>query len=349
MDALALAASIKEAALACGFEACGIIKTEEMSGYADVVADRIDHFPESRPMFDPFIDFASPQKMVPWAKSVVICASWYGKYRIPAHLKGVIGKHYCVDSRKDAASSEYQGKKSFESKLEDFGLRQVSKNDFGITAMRWAAAKAGLGLIRKNNFFYLERGSWCSLEAYLIDRELESKANPTIEKCPENCKLCIKACPTGALKSPFQTNGMTCVSFLNTFGVCTPQNQHYRQCGSWVFGCDVCQDVCPSNAKTWSEEEEFPGLGELAEQVSFEQILSMDDDALRGLLAEKFWYIKPDEIWKWKCNVLNAMNNNMEGKYLPCIERAMLAKKEEVRDMARWVFESASEIAIAKA
>jgi epoxyqueuosine reductase len=139
---------------------------------------------------------------------------------------------------------------------------------------------------------------------------------------------------------PFQMNGVTCVSFLTTFAACAPDKPYYNQCGTWIFGCDACQDACPFNAAAWSEEEEFPGLKELAEKISYEQILSLDEPDLRCLLAEKFWYIKPDKIWKWKCNVLNAMNNNFEEKYLSHIEPAMHDTRKEVREMARWVYES---------
>jgi epoxyqueuosine reductase len=335
-----LAVRIREAALQCGFSACGIVKMDDMRGYADAIAGRIAHFPESRPMYAKFIDFATPELSVPWAKSIIVCAQWLGEYRIPQNLKGLIGKSYCIDPRKNPNCKEFQGRELFAGMLENMGLRYATKSDFGITAVRWAAAKAGVGIIRKNNFLYMENGSWCHLDAFLIDRELELKSAPTIKDCPKKCNLCMKACPTGALKMPFQTNGVACVSFLTTFAICAPDKPYYNQCGTWIFGCDACQDVCPFNAKAWSEGEEFPGLKELAEKISYEQILSLDEPELSCLLAEKFWYIKPDTIWKWKCNVLNAINNNFEERYLPHIEPAMHDTRREVSEMARWVYES---------
>lgn len=335
-----LAARIRAAALDCGFTACGIIRIEEMKGYAEALEERAALFPESAPMFTRMKAHAEPDLAVPWARSVVICPVWYGKYRMPPHLEGVIGKSMCLDARKDPRSAEYKCAERFERTLEAMGLRCASKHDFGITALRWAAARAGIGVVRKNNFFYTEQGSWNMLYAYLIDRELELKSRLNIKNCPENCGLCVKACPTGALAAPFATNGVACVAWLNSFGTCAPGKERYDRCKGWIFGCDGCQDACPFNRKAWSGTEDFPGLAELAPQLSYERILAMDDDAIRALLADKFWYIKAEDAWKWKCNILNAMRNTYDEKYRPHIERALCDARAEVREMAGWVLES---------
>lgn len=332
-----LAVSIRNAALDCGYAGCGIVRTAAMEGYAGAVAERVGHFPESGPMYTPLLGFARPEDTVPWARSVVVCVVWYGTYRIPDHLEGTIGKSFCVDPRRDPRSREYQDRKRFEAALDGMGVRHESKSDFGITALRWAAAKAGLGIIRKNNFFYTEKGSWCRLDAFCIDRELELTAVPAVKPCPEQCGLCIKACPTRALSAPFRTNGVACVSFLTSRGTCGPGKPYYGQCGGWIFGCDACQDACPHNKNAWSGTDDFPGLAELAPSLSYERLLAMDYAAMRDLLPQKFWYIAADDVWKWKCNVLNAMHNRYDDSYLPHLERAELDAKEEVRAMAQWV------------
>ena len=85
-----------------------------------------------------------------------------------------------------------------------------------MTALRWAALKAGLGIIRKNNFFYSDSGSWVYLEAWLIDQELTLKENTNLKNCPPNCNLCIKACRTNSLSEPYMMNRSTCISCLTT-------------------------------------------------------------------------------------------------------------------------------------
>ena len=339
-DSSSLAARIHEAALACGYENCGIIRAAEMRGYGEALDARIARFPESRPMYAKFARYAEPEKEYPWAASIVVCTRWYGKYVIPGHLEGLIGKSFLVDTRKDARSQEYRDGLRFEDSLRGMGLRVEDKKDFGITAMRWAAVRAGLGIIRQNNFLYTGRGSWHTLESFLIDRDLELKHTPTLATCPEKCGLCRRACPTGALAEPFQTNGTACMSYLMGFAVCGPDKKHYDKTGSWIFGCDACQNVCPFNRGAWKATEEYPGLNELGARLSYEQILTMSYPELRAFLPVKFWYIKEDEVWKWKCNVLNAMRNTYVARYLPYIDKARQDDNENVRAMAEWVFRS---------
>ncbi|MDY2736946.1 epoxyqueuosine reductase [Intestinibacter sp.] len=206
--------------------------------------------------------------------------------------------------------------------------------------MRWAALKAGLGIIRKNNFFYSNSGSWVKLEAWIIDKELELKPDVQIKKCPTNCNLCVKSCPTNSLAEPYMTNRSTCVSCLTTFeGWDMPNEKYKKEIDSWVFGCDICQDVCPFNKDKWTEDEDFPGLEELSEHISLEKIIEMDYEFLKDVMNPKFWYISKDDVWRWKTNALNAMLNNYEPKYNKYIDMALHDENEKVREMASYVKE----------
>ena len=338
-----LAVRIHEAALVCGYENCGIIRVAEMSEYEAAIASRIGRFPESRPMYTRFAHYAEPKNEHPWAGSIVVCTRWYGKYVIPEHLEGIIAKYFLVDTRLDARSKAYQDSIRFEDSLRGMGLRVEGKKDFGITAMRWAAMRAGIGIIRQNNFLYTEKGSWHELEAFFIDRDLELKHSQALKACPKKCDLCRRACPTGALAEPFQTNGMACMTYLTCFAVCGPNKKHYDKTGSWIFGCDACQDACPFNKEAWKATEKYPGLNELGAYLFYEQILDMSYPELRALLSMKFWYIKEEDAWKWKCNVLNAMRNTYVAHYLPHIDKARQDDNENVRAMAEWVFGSVTE------
>lgn len=335
MDSLEL--QIKSAALNMGYERCGIIKISDMSGYEEKLNQRIQRIPEVEPYYKGFYRFAHLQDIYPWAKSIVICARQYGKYHVPEHLNGVIAKYYLFDSRTDECSKDLQDSFKFETYMQEMGIRTDTERKFGITALRWAALKAGLGLVRKNNFFYTESGSWVHLEAWLIDKELESIEKPTIKACPKHCNLCINACPTSSLSEPFTMNRSSCISCLTTFeGRDLPHEEFNTQMGSWIYGCDVCQDVCPFNKDRFNGKEDFPHLNELSEHISLEKILKMDYAFLEGDMQRKFWYIKKSDVWKWKTNAINAMINDYKQEYKELIYDVCNDDNVKVREMAEW-------------
>lgn len=338
MDSLSL--QIKNAALDMGYEKCGIIKISDMYGYAEKLDERMEREPQTKPFYQRYYRLAHIQDTYPWAKSVVICVRKYGKYHIPEHLKGVISKYYLLDSRTDQNSKDFRDSLKFEKYMQDMGIRAETDRKFGLTALRWAAMKAGLGIVRRNNFFYTEDGSWLYLEAWLIDKELESIETPNVRKCPENCNLCVKACPSASLSQPYTMNPSACVSCITTFAGRDMPNEKFReQIGDWVYGCDVCQDVCPMNKNRWQETEEFPYLEELSEKISLEKILKMDYEFLENVMAPKFWYIPKSDVWKWKVNAINAMVNNYKEQYKDSIYEARKDRHEKVREMADWAIQ----------
>jgi epoxyqueuosine reductase len=342
-----LAEEIVSKALELGYLKCGIVKVGQMKGYAKKLDQRIELFPEVEQIYRRFYSFSNPGKEYPWVKSIVVCARWYGRYRLPEGLKGKVAKYYQVDSRRDTNSQEHRDSTAFEGYLQEQGLRTATYRDFGITALRWAAMKAGIGVVRKNNFFYTERGSWVFLEAYLIDVELEHISHSSAKACPPSCSLCMMNCPTGSLSAPYIMNHLSCVSCLTTFqGEDWTTDKFQSQTGDWIFGCEACQDVCPFNHKAWVEEETYPGLDELGESISLEKLIEMDYECLKDTIQPKFWYIPKEKVWKWKTNALNAMLNNYQPRYLPYIEKARSDQDEHVRRMAQWVIIRLSKLGV---
>lgn len=108
------------------------------------------------------------------------------------------------------------------------------------------AAKSGLGWIGKNNNLINKgNGSFFFVAELIIDLELEYDS-ATTNHCG-TCTACIDACPTQAIESPYIVNGSKCISYLTIELKDDIPNQFKNQLDDWMYGCDVCQDVCPWN------------------------------------------------------------------------------------------------------
>jgi len=189
---------IQEKALSLGYESCGIVPKQAMESYAERFNERIQKVPASERFYQTQQRLANPFQEFAWAKSVVVLVTAYGKYKIPDHLKGSIGKSFLFDTRIDVKTSEFRNSIAMEKYMQELGLRISTNRMFGLIGLRWAAMQAGLGIIRKNNFFYTRSGSWVSLEAWLTDREMELVGSSRLPPSPQECNRCITACPTAS-------------------------------------------------------------------------------------------------------------------------------------------------------
>ena len=332
------AAEIAEKAIELGYDKCGIVPVEMMRGYEARLEERMERFPETREKYEGFRKFAHPESEYPWAKAIVIVSFWYGKYRIPDAVRGHVAKYYLTDGRRNPDSQGHKAGVALEKFLRDSGLHVAFNRDFALTALRWAAMQAGIGVVRKNNFFYTEKGSYQYLEAFLIDEPLQFLTESPLRPCTETCDRCVRSCPTGSLAEPYAMSRNTCVSCLTTWDGWDMRTEPRRgEIGAWVFGCDACQDACPYNADAWRDAEEFPGLEEWGGRFTLEEIVLADYDWLRSAVQPKLWYIPKGKEWRYKTNALNAMRNSGETKYLPVIRKACEDESPEVRDMAQWV------------
>ena len=110
---------------------------------------------------------------------------------------------------------------------------------------REAAARSGVGFYGKNTLLITRRfGSWVVLGTLVTDRELE--ATPPLGLDCGTCTLCIEACPTGALDEPGTLDATKCLSYW-TQSPHEPPDEYREALGAQVYGCDICQDVCPWN------------------------------------------------------------------------------------------------------
>ncbi len=130
------------------------------------------------------------------------------------------------------------------------------------------AKKSGLGWIGKNsNLINKNSGSFFFLAELIVDLELEYDIPATKDHCG-TCTRCIDACPTDAIVGPYIVDGSRCISYL-TIELKDEIPQEFKgKMGNWMFGCDICQDVCPWNRfSTLHNEAAFtphPSLADLS-------------------------------------------------------------------------------------
>jgi epoxyqueuosine reductase len=333
---------IREKALELGYEECGIIKAGALAGYREKLEERISRIPMGEKVYGRFRNYADPSADNPDIKSIIVAIVPTYRYNVPAEFDGVYGKAYMFDNRTDPNAPYFRIRKEFSVFLESLGLKCTLGGDYGIAApARWAAYQAGLGIIRRNNFFYTGNGSYNRIEMIAVDRDLELMRDVMLKECPENCGKCIEACPTRTLCAPYTMSMIGCVSFQTNLsanmGMGVPSPEMADQIGGRLYGCDACQDVCPFNKGKWTGGEEFPGLDALAPSMRPENIMEMSYDGIGRTLAPKYWYITQENLWKWKLNALTVMMNGYSEKYEAPIKLGLEDPNEKVRAFARSV------------
>ena len=119
-----------------------------------------------------------------------------------------------------------------------------------ISEKRWAV-EAGVGCMGKNGLVHNDNGSFFVIGTLLVDRFCD-QYDPSLPKsdCGE-CEICIRSCPVNALETPFRVDARRCVSYHNTEDKMPNYNELALQ--KYLFGCDVCQEVCPRNKKKFPD------------------------------------------------------------------------------------------------
>ena len=180
-----LGKTIHEKALEYGYDNCGVISLEAFGDYKERLKERIEKFPEAAAILG--TSFTNLKENYPWAKSAIICTEYYGKYKFPASLQGIYAKSFLLSSDVPEYPNR-KGKEHFEKWMTSKSIHyEGGKTNMPgkIFPLRQAAVVAGLGIFRKNNFFYGPKGSWYGLEGYLIDSSCEYIQEIKLKPCSE--------------------------------------------------------------------------------------------------------------------------------------------------------------------
>ena len=272
---------IKNYASKLGFLSCGISEACFLEDEAPKLEKWLKHNYHGKMnyMNNHFDKRLDPRKLVPGAKSVVSLLLNYhtdkNQYdrEAPKISKYAFGKDYHIVIKKKL-------KKFLKFINKEIGEVQgrVFVDSAPVMDKVWAS-KSGLGWIGKNtNLISKKVGSFFFIAELIIDLELLYDP-PTTDHCG-NCTACIDACPTDALIEPYQIDGSKCISYLTIELKEKIPSEFEGKMDQWVFGCDVCQSVCPWNR--------FSKPNEVSEFEPDENLISMNKNDWEELTEEVF-------------------------------------------------------------
>jgi epoxyqueuosine reductase len=200
---------------------------------------------------------------------------------------------------------------------------------------REGAVRAGIAFYGKNTLAITRRfGSWVVLGTLVTDVEIEP--TPALELDCGSCRLCIDACPTGALDEPGVLDSTRCLSYWTQAPRAIPE-EYRAELGDSVYGCDICQDVCPWNRGVEKRRSNDHADAGGASSVSLRDWLERDGDELVADL-DRLYVPRNDPRWLRR-NALVAAGNVGSTELVPAVERHAEGEDPILRETARWALE----------
>ena len=197
---------------------------------------------------------------------------------------------------------------------------------------REAAVRAGVAFYGKNTMAITRRfGSWVVLGTLVTDVEIE--ATPALELDCGSCRLCIDACPTGALDEPGVLDATKCLSYWTQAPAPVPE-EYRPELGDSVYGCDICQEVCPWNRGIEKRRGESSRSDESTPSVSLRDWLERDGGELVAEF-DRLYVPRNDHRWLRR-NALVAAGNVGEPELLPVVDRYTRDGDPMLREVATW-------------
>ena len=338
-DPRAAAGRIKARALALGFEAAGIAAVTPLEAHARyeawLAAQRHGTMlylasPQHRARR------ADPARILPAVRSVVCVALCHEPARDEARDRrlGRIARYAAGEDYHRVMRDRLLALQRAIEREELPGARALWYSDTGAILERGWAERAGLGWIGKHSGLLSERlGSWFLLGEVLVDRALEPDPPLEREHCG-TCRRCLDACPTGAIVAPYQVDARLCISYLTIELKGAIPVALRPAIGDWVFGCDICQEVCPWNRFAPPAREARLHARSL-EGWTLERFLTLTEESFDALFAAS--PIRRARREGFLRNVCVALGNRGERAAVPALRRSLAWDTSAlVRGHAAW-------------
>jgi len=242
---------IKRQAVAIGFHKVGIVRaaplTEEGERLKEWLAQNyhgamqwMEREPEKR---------ADPNLLFPEAKSIIVVALNYftPHEHEESNETGKVSRYAWGDDYHDVLKEKLRELYAFIKTLDQAAEAKICVDTAPMMDKAWAV-RAGLGWLGKHsNLITKEYGSWVFLGEILLNLELDYESEIINDHCG-TCTMCLDACPTGAIVAPYIVDSNRCLSYA-TIELRSPAlpTEITENLNGWLYGCDICQDICPWN------------------------------------------------------------------------------------------------------
>jgi epoxyqueuosine reductase len=360
-----ITAIAKQAALSAGFDLCGVAPATdppELAHFAEWIAaghagemKYLEARHESDSLKSGSLRRSSLSHAAPWARSVIVCAinyntdqpystevrdsvrGWISRYAWGAedYHESVMRRLRRVEEAiRVAVSNDGQMRdEETDAQAEDGGLITRCYVDTGPIVERVYAKYAGVGWIGKNTcIINQKKGSWLFLGVILTSLELPADI-PAPDRCG-SCTRCITACPTNAFVAPYQLDARKCISYLTIEKRGPVADELRAGIGHQVFGCDICQDVCPWNRKApATTAAEFLPRPELV-NPALDWLSEMSEEEFRRTFRKSA--LRRTKRSGLRRNAVIAMGNSGDPEFLPLLEKLADDEDETVAESARW-------------
>jgi epoxyqueuosine reductase len=295
---------------------------------------------------------ASAANAAPWVRSIVVCAVNYSAdkpYSIHASdpERGWISRY--AWGSKDYHDALLPRLKQVEAAIQlfarDRGVAVETRSyvDTGPILERVYARHAGIGWIGKNTcVIHQKLGSWLFLGVVLTSLDLPTSA-PAPDRCG-SCTRCIDACPTGAIIAPGQLDARLCIAYLTIEKRGAIPEELRSPMGQHIFGCDICQDVCPWNNKPGNAPAAAWPEFQPQEQIyhpELRRLARMDEESYRRIFRGS--PVKRAKYQGLRRNAAIAMGNSGNQSFAADLQKLAADPDPVVAEHAAWALKKLSQ------
>ena len=339
--------TVTDHALELGFDLVRVTSSVEFTKDREITLQRLrDGLMDGLSWYhrDRVLRGTNPQELLPGARSIICLGLSYHQPVSSSNsqhlLTGKVAQY--------ARLQDYH--KVMKARMRDY-VRGLSSQLETPIAARWyvddgpmldraAAARSGLGWFGKNtNILTSSHGSWIFLGQVITDLELEP--DPPLKKTCGSCVRCIDACPTGAIVAPYVIDNTRCISYQTIENRGPIPLELRPKMLDWVFGCDICQDVCPVNrnapaadSSVWGQDASVGTPAEKLDTLGLVDLLRLTEEEFRQRFrGTPILRAKREGLQR---NACVALGNLGDPSAVPALSKALYHDSPLVRSHAAW-------------